>query len=105
MAPRRYEHLDDDPEAREEPLSQKAGALGEISVEIRYIRDDIKRINQKLDSSYVTHDQFIPVKEFVARAVTQAEFEPVKKIVYTVAGLVGTAVVMALLALIIRGGV
>ena len=49
------------------------------------LKDDISNLNDKVDSKYVTHD----------------EFEPVKKVVYGLVGLILVAVIGALIGLII----
>ena len=49
------------------------------------LKGDIGRLNDKVDSRYVTHE----------------EFEPIKRLVYGVVGLILVAVVGALLALVI----
>jgi hypothetical protein len=56
-----------------------------ISNDLSYIRDDVKEIKANLSSGYVTKDQF----------------EPVKKIVYGLVGLILVAVVGALMGLIV----
>ena len=54
------------------------------------IKSDVIEIKAKLDSRYVSKD----------------EFEPIKKLVYGVVGLILTTVIGALLALVVfRGGV
>ena len=54
------------------------------------IKSDVTEIKTKLDSRYVSKD----------------EFEPIKKLVYGVVGLILTTVIGALLALVVfRGGV
>lgn len=57
-----------------------------IDVSIGYIQRDISQINQKLDHNYVTKE----------------EFAPVKTLVYGMVGLILTAVVGALITLVIR---
>ena len=56
-----------------------------ISNDITYIRDDVKEIKDNLRSSYVSKD----------------EFDPVKKIVYGLVGLILVAVMGAVLGLVI----
>ena len=56
-----------------------------ISNDITYIRDDVKEIKDNLRSSYVSKD----------------EFDPVKKIVYGLVGLILVAVMVAVLGLVI----
>lgn len=57
-----------------------------IAKDIEYIKTDVKDIKDKLESHYVTNE----------------EFDPIKKIVYGIVALVLTGVVGALLALVIR---
>ena len=66
--------------------TDNAGDLRVIRNDIAYIRDDVKEIKATLNSNYITRDQF----------------EPVKKIVYGLVGLILVAVVGALLALVVR---
>lgn len=63
--------------------------LSEMKVDIKYIQRDLGEIKQALKEN---NDKF----------VTQDEFEPIKKIVYGLVGLILTGVVGALLTLIIR---
>lgn len=57
----------------------------DISTELKYIRRDLDAINRKLDNNYVT----------------KSDFAPVKSIVYGMVGLMLTAIVVALLGIII----
>lgn len=57
-----------------------------IASDVNYIKGDVQEIKSTLKSSYVTTDQF----------------EPVKKIVYGLVGLILVAVVGALLALVVK---
>jgi hypothetical protein len=57
-----------------------------IATKLDYIQRDIVEIKQKLESEYVTQD----------------EFEPVKKIVFGIVGVVLLAVIGALVALVLR---
>lgn len=50
------------------------------------MRSAVERIEEKIDSNYVS----------------RVEFEPIKRIVYGIVGLVLTSVIVALLALILR---
>ncbi len=59
-----------------------------ILVALDFIKKDIDEIKRKLDSNYVTKDQF----------------EPVKKIVYGLVSLILIAVVGAIVALVIKTG-
>ncbi len=92
MPPRRNDldrNRDDeqtDLDAYEQPMSEKANALAEITIGIKYVQRDIKDIKESLQHHYVTQDQF----------------EPIKRIVYGLITLILTAVVVALLALIIQ---
>jgi hypothetical protein len=58
---------------------------GGVITSIKYIQRDIAKINEKLDDTYVTKDQF----------------EPVRNIVYGLVALILIGVVGALLALVI----
>ena len=57
-----------------------------IAQDIKYIKDDVQEIKGKLEKNYITRE----------------EFDPIKKIVYGIVGLVLTGVLGALLALVIR---
>jgi hypothetical protein len=63
--------------------------LSEMKVDIKYIQRDLGEIKTSLKEN---NDKF----------VTQDEFEPIRKIVYGLVGLILTGVVGALLTLIIR---
>jgi hypothetical protein len=56
-----------------------------INANISDIKDDVREIKQKLEIDYCT----------------KAEFDPVKKVVYGLVGLILTAVVGSLIALVI----
>ena len=55
-------------------------------VDIEYIKTKLASIERKLENNYVSHD----------------EFEPVKKLVYGLVTLILTAVIGALVALVLR---
>lgn len=58
-----------------------------IKNDIGYIKDDIKEIKSQINSNYVTKDQF----------------EPVRRLVYGMVGIILTAVIVALVALVVGG--
>lgn len=58
----------------------------DLPTHVYYIRRDVAEIKKKLESNYVTQDQF----------------KPVKAIVYGLVSLILTAVIVALLALVVR---
>lgn len=60
--------------------------LDVIQNDISYIKQDIKDIKDSVVSSYVTKDQF----------------EPVKRVVYGLVGLILTAVMVAVITLILK---
>jgi hypothetical protein len=63
--------------------------LARIDERTEYLVEEIKEINRKIDSCYVT----------------QKEFEPVKKIVYSLVGIIITIVVTSLTyVVIVKGG-
>ena len=92
MPPRTTDYDRNDQEERqdlaayEQGMSEKANALTELIVDMRYVRRDVQQIKDGLAKNYVT----------------QEAFEPVKKLVYTTAGLMLTSVVGAIMALILR---
>ena len=57
--------------------------LAVMANDIKNIKDDVSEIKDKLDNQYVT----------------KTEFEPVKKVVYGIVGLILTAVIAALIGL------
>jgi len=61
--------------------------LAVIQNDIGYIKDTMKSLDQKVSSHYVSKE----------------EFEPIKKIVYGLVGLILVAVVGALVSLVVRG--
>lgn len=61
-------------------------SLESVNVTLGYIQRDVTDINSKLDKSYVTKE----------------EFAPVKTLVYGMVGLVLTAVAGALITLVLR---
>ena len=60
--------------------------LAVIANDIGYIKEAIQTINDRLDKNYIT----------------QAEFEPVKRIVYGIMFLIVTGIVGALLAMVLK---
>lgn len=63
----------------------KAKADGQLLSDVASIKDKVINIEKKLESNYVTRD----------------EFTPIKNLVYGLVGLILTGVVMALLGLVI----
>lgn len=60
--------------------------LALIKQDLKYIKESVDAMSQRLDKNYVTLDQFAPVKS----------------IVYGMVGLILSSIVVALIALIIR---
>lgn len=60
--------------------------LDVIQNDISYIKQDIKEIKDSVVTSYVTKDQF----------------EPIKRVVYGLVGLILTSVVIAVVTLVLR---
>lgn len=60
--------------------------LAVMQTDIAYIKLSVNNLSEKIDDHYVTKD----------------EFDPIKKLVYGVVGLILTAVVGALVALVIN---
>lgn len=60
--------------------------LAVISTDIAYIKSDVAEIRRMQQTNYVSHD----------------EFEPIKRIVYGLVGLILVAVVGALVSLVVR---
>lgn len=61
--------------------------LDTIANDIGYIKEDLKDIKETVGATYVTKDQF----------------EPIRNIVYGLVGLILTAVIVAILSLVIGG--
>lgn len=57
-----------------------------LEVKIDWIKKDVQEIKDRLKENYVT----------------RAEFDPIKKIVYGVVGIILTTVIVALLAFVIK---
>lgn len=62
-----------------------SGKLDVIANDISYLKDDVREIKTQITSNYVTKDQF----------------EPVRRLVYGTVGIILTAVIVAVVALVI----
>lgn len=62
--------------------------LAEMGRDMVYVKETVRSIDDKVSHGYVTKE----------------EFDPIKRLVYGVVALVTTAVVGAVLALVVRGG-
>jgi hypothetical protein len=60
--------------------------LAVIQTDINYIKDKLNSVDQKVSTHYITRE----------------EFEPIKKIVYGLVGLILVAVVGAVVSLVVR---
>ena len=60
--------------------------FAEMRGDVKYLVKEVDKINQRLESEYVTKDQF----------------EPIKKVVYGLVGTILVAVVTAIMAIVIR---
>lgn len=67
-------------------IAASAAASAVVALDIKYIKEEITEIKNKLDDQYVT----------------QTEFRPVRTIVYGMVSLMLTGVVVALIALVIN---
>jgi hypothetical protein len=67
--------------------AESIAAYGILKNDIEYIKKDVTEIKERLEGQFVSKD----------------EFEPVKKIVYGLVGIILVAVVGALIALVVRG--
>jgi hypothetical protein len=65
-------------------------AIAGLQKDIIYMREKIDEVSDKLDEKYVTQDEF------------KAKFEPISKIVYGIVAIIVTAVVGALLSLVVN---
>jgi hypothetical protein len=69
-----------------ELVRSAAGGIAVLQNDISHIQTDIKEIKEKLENRYITKD----------------EFDPVKKIVYGLVGVILVAVVGALIAIVVK---
>jgi hypothetical protein len=67
-------------------LSDLRYDIGMVSESVKYIKEKVEKIEEKLEKDYVT----------------QEAFAPVKNVVYGLVGLILVAVIVAVLALVIR---
>ena len=65
-------------------------AIAGLQKDIVYMREKLDEMSDKLDEKYVTQDEF------------KAKFEPISKIVYGIVAIIVTAVVGALLSLVVN---
>lgn len=63
--------------------------MAEVKSDVKYLVKEVDKINDKLEKEYVTQDQF----------------EPIKKIVYGVVGIMLVGVITALMTLVLRNKV
>jgi len=68
----------------------QGNAIIGMAKDIQYMKIDLAEIKQKMEADYITRAEF------------NAIVDPLKKIVYGMVGLILTAVVLALLALVVR---
>lgn len=64
---------------------QSNSKLDVIANDISYLKDDVREIKTQITSNYVTKDQF----------------EPVRRLVYGTVGIILTAVIVAVVALVV----
>lgn len=74
------------PQANSQNSVNQAIKIAEIGRDIVYIKDKLDNIEDQVGSSYVTKD----------------EFEPIKRVVYSLVGLALTGVVGGLIALVLK---
>ena len=79
-------------------VAESARATDHLRLDIDYMKKDIGEIKVKLDSHYVTKEEFDTIKN---NHVTKEQFGPVKNIVYGMVGTVLLAVLGALIALVV----
>lgn len=79
-----------------ESLIKLSTQLDSVIATVNETRGDVKELSVKVDSVEA---------RMRGEFVTKMEFEPIKKLVYGVSGLILTAVIIALLALVISNGV
>lgn len=69
------------------PNSSDTTKIALIQQDISYMKDKLDNVDQKISTHYVSRE----------------EFEPIKKIVYGMVGLILVAVVGALVSLVVKG--
>jgi hypothetical protein len=90
--------MDDSTEATVARIDERTQNLEKSLTEIK---DGFKWLKGELSSHYVTKSEFEPVKN---EHVTKEAFEPVRKLVYGVVGVILTAVIVAIVALVVKKG-
>jgi hypothetical protein len=65
-------------------------AIAGLQKDIQYMREKIDEMNEKMDKTFVTQDEF------------KAKFDPISKIVYGIVAIIVTTVMGALLGVVIN---
>lgn len=76
--------------------------LARIDERTLSIDKKVDAIKADIESNYVRKDVFNPIRD---SHVTKEEFIPVRNIVYGIVGIMLTSVLVAILTLVMRGGV
>jgi hypothetical protein len=76
----------------ENTIDTLAVELEYIKKDVEEVKGDVKELNVKVEKYYLTIKQF------------EAEFKPVRNIIYGMVGLILTLVLTAILYLVIKGG-
>jgi prefoldin subunit 5 len=78
--------------------------LNEVNLKLQYVVRDVTEIKQNLKATYVTKTEFDNMKEAVNElkegAVRKSDFDPVKKIVYGLIGVIGSTIVVSIMGLL-----
>lgn len=82
-------------------------SLKSFRAELTSLRDEIQKTNENISSKFISLQSDIDIKiealriEIADKYISKERFTPVEKIVYSVVGLILTAVVVGLLSLVI----
>lgn len=79
-------------------MSDKEPNLNVMANNIEHIMKDVESMKSTLGANYVTKSEFKPVQD---NYITRAEFAPVKSIAYGIITIIGTAVLGALIGLVV----
>ena len=90
----------------EERLPPNLGEwMGKVSTTLETLARGQDSVVEALNKGYVTVAEFEPVKAAVGKCITKEEFGPIKGTFYKAWAVIGTAILAALLTLVMRGKV
>lgn len=78
-----------------------------LAVDIKYIKDDVAEIKTDLKdlSEKVDKNEEKARNTYLTKETFEAEFKPVRNVIYGLVGAILLAVIAAVLALVVKGGV